>query len=141
MADEPGNTPKGNGEGAAAGGGGSAPAAPSINVLLQYVKDLSFENPGAPQALIPQKSPPKIEIGVNVDATTLGSDNFEVEIGINANGTAQAEGESEGSTPPAVFAVELRYAGVSGFRTCRRKACMPSFLSNARAFSFLLHVR
>ncbi|MCG8446990.1 MAG: protein-export chaperone SecB [Hyphomicrobiales bacterium] len=112
MADEPGNTPKGNGEGAAAGGGGSAPAAPSINVLLQYVKDLSFENPGAPQALIPQKSPPKIEIGVNVDATTLGSDNFEVEIGINANGTAQAEGESEGSTPPAVFAVELRYAGV-----------------------------
>lgn len=104
MAEENGN------DGApAAGSDEQAVAPPAINVLLQYTKDFSFENPGAPQSLIKADKTPKIDIGINVDATTLGNDNFEVELGLNAIGKVDAD---DGTEQTAVFAVELKYRGV-----------------------------
>ncbi|MFX7784626.1 protein-export chaperone SecB, partial [Acinetobacter baumannii] len=35
-------------------GGNELEAAPQLNVLAQYIKDLSFENPNAPRSLMPQ---------------------------------------------------------------------------------------
>jgi len=73
-------------------------------VNAQYVKDLSFENPRAPQSLIQQTSqPPEVEINVDVKANNLGPEVFEVVLTINA--TARAQGE-------AVFLVELAYGSV-----------------------------
>jgi len=46
-------------------GNGSPPGAdapPQLNVLAQYTKDLSFENPNAPASLGPQATPPQINI-------------------------------------------------------------------------------
>ena len=43
-------------------GNGTPPTAgapPQLNVLAQYTKDLSFENPNAPASLQPQGSPPR----------------------------------------------------------------------------------
>ena len=40
-------------------------AAPQLNVLAQYIKDLSFENPHAPQSLAPQEKAPSINIQVD----------------------------------------------------------------------------
>ena len=45
--------------------------APSISVLTQYIKDMSFENPNAPMSLAPQQQAPAIAVNVNVNARAL----------------------------------------------------------------------
>lgn len=82
---------KGNGE------------APSLNVLAQYIKDLSFENPGAPKSLGPREKAPQININVNVNANPLSETEFDVVLSINAEAKT-------GDT--VVFNVELTYGGV-----------------------------
>jgi preprotein translocase subunit SecB len=90
---------------------GGAPAAneapPSLNVLAQYVKDLSFENPNAPRSLTqqpgPQQEPPKINIQINVNAKPLSETDFEVELKI--------EGRAELPTQ-FLFGFDLLYAGI-----------------------------
>lgn len=61
-------------------------AGPAIRVLAQYIKDLSFENPGVGQ---PQTQP-NIELGVDVGATAHqdGNDMYEVSIRIQAKAHA-----------------------------------------------------
>src|SRR6202046_5914493 len=49
-------------------GNGTPPEAalpPQLNVLAQYTKDLSFENPNAPGSLAPQPQQPSINIQIN----------------------------------------------------------------------------
>ena len=82
--------------------GGDQPMPPAIRVAGQYVKDLSFENPGAPDSLR-GAGQPNIDLSVDVQARDLGNDMFEVELIIGAR--AQRE-----QTP--VFIVELTYAGL-----------------------------
>jgi preprotein translocase subunit SecB len=69
----------------------------------QYIKDLSFENPRAPQSFAQQTAQPEVEINVDVKARNLNPDVFEVVLTINA--TARAQGET-------VFLVELAYGSV-----------------------------
>ena len=76
---------------------------PSMRILGQYLKDLSFENPNAPQSLGPQQTAPEINIAVNVNARNLAPVDFEVELHLDA--TAKT-GEK------VVFAAEILYAGV-----------------------------
>ena len=45
--------------------GNGADAQPSLNILAQYIKDLSFESPGAPLSLRPREKAPSININVN----------------------------------------------------------------------------
>jgi preprotein translocase subunit SecB len=89
-------------------GAGGAPMARPIEpqqliLNVQYIKDLSFENPRAPQSLIQQTTQPDVEINVDVKANNLGPEVFEVVLTINA--TARAQGET-------VFLVELAYGSV-----------------------------
>src|SRR6516225_2060273 len=72
-------------------------------VNAQYVKDLSFENPRAPQSLIQQGSQPSVDINVDVKAQNLGPEVFEVILTINV--TARADEQP-------VFLVELAYGTV-----------------------------
>jgi preprotein translocase subunit SecB len=82
----------------------TSPAGPQELILnAQYIKDLSFENPRAPQSLIQQTAQPDVEINVDVKANNLGPELFEVVLTINA--TARARGET-------VFLVELAYGSV-----------------------------
>ena len=76
---------------------------PRLNVLAQYVKDLSFENPDAPNSLRMRDQPPRINIGINVQANQLSESEIEVVLKIDAKA---AEKEK------ALFAIELSYAGV-----------------------------
>ena len=46
-------------------------APPQLNVLAQYTKDLSFENPNAPASLAPQQQQPAINIQINVSANNV----------------------------------------------------------------------
>ena len=76
---------------------------PQLNVLAQYVKDLSFENPNAPRSLQQQQQPPKINIQINVNAKPLAENEYEVELKI--------EGRAE--VPSLfLFSFDLLYAGV-----------------------------
>ncbi len=77
-------------------------AQPSMRILGQYLKDLSFENPNAPQSLAPQQIQPDINISVNVNAKNLAPTDYEVEIHLDAKATVEGK---------VVFAAELIYAG------------------------------
>ena len=87
-------------------GNGTPPEAgppPQLNVLAQYTKDLSFENPNAPSSLTPQPTPPQISIQINVNPRQMSATDFEVEL--------KLEGKAEliGSI---LFAFDLNYGGV-----------------------------
>ena len=79
---------------------------PNLSVLAQYVKDFSFENPGAPQSLRPRPNPPAINISVGVQSNPLGDEQYEIELRIEARGVVDEE---------TLFAAELVYAGVFRF--------------------------
>ena len=81
----------------------SRAAQPSMRILGQYLKDLSFENPNAPQSLAPQQTQPEINIAVNVNARNLAPNDFEVELHLDAKAMAKEK---------VVFAAEILYAGV-----------------------------
>lgn len=76
---------------------------PSLSILAQYTKDLSFENPGAPRSLQARDTAPAININVNVNANPLSDSDFDVVLTLNAQAM---EGEK------VVFAAELVYGGV-----------------------------
>ncbi len=94
----------GNGNGA-----GSEQKEPSIHVLVQYLKDFSFENPNAPHSLQDQAEQPKINVTVNVNAHPLGDNmqDFAVDLMIEAKADAAED---------VLFAVELVYGGVFNFQ-------------------------
>ena len=68
----------------------------------QYIKDLSFENPRAPQSLIEQKQP-QLTLNVNVATKQFEAKTFEVSLTIEASATTP---EKE-----PLFVLELVYAG------------------------------
>ena len=76
---------------------------PQMFVNVQYVKDLSFENPRAPQSLMQPATQPEVAINVDVKARNLNPEAYEVILTINVNANAQGE---------PVFLVELAYAAV-----------------------------
>ncbi|MCX8999488.1 protein-export chaperone SecB [Rhizobiaceae bacterium BDR2-2] len=76
---------------------------PSLNILAQYIKDLSFENPSAPRSLQARDKAPAINISVNVNANPLSDSDFDVVLSLNAEAK---DGDK------ALFAVELVYGGV-----------------------------
>jgi preprotein translocase subunit SecB len=92
---------------------------PSVRILGQYLKDLSFESPGAPMSLAPQQGQPDINIAVNVNARNLGPTDFEVELHLDAK--ALTEGK-------AVFAAELVYAGTFRLENFPQQMLHPAVL-------------
>ena len=87
-------------------GNGAPPEAappPQLNVLAQYTKDLSFENPNAPSSLAPQQQQPAINIQINVGVAQLAPTDYEVTLKL------EGKADSKGST---LFAFDLTFAGV-----------------------------
>ena len=78
-------------------------ASPSLNILAQYVKDFSFENPGAPRSLQARDKAPAINISVNVNANPLSETDFDVILSLNAEAK---DGDK------VLFNAELAYGGV-----------------------------
>lgn len=88
------------------GGPAQAPAGqekpPQFNVLAQYIKDFSFENPNAPRSL-GNNQQPQINIQINVNVNPLAEGEFDVGLHI--------EGKAE--TPTGLlFGFDLTYGGV-----------------------------
>jgi len=82
---------------------GNGAASPSLSILAQYTKDLSFENPGAPRSLQARENAPDININVNVNANPLSDADYDVVLTLNAEAK---DGDR------VLFHTELVYGGV-----------------------------
>ncbi len=76
----------------------------TFQVNAQYIKDLSFEVPGAPQVFAALASAaPEVNVQVNLDAQSLGSNLHEVTLRIAIEAKVQDK---------AAFILDLTYCGV-----------------------------
>ena len=83
---------------------GADEAEPGIRILAQFIRDLSFENPRAPETLRTQGAgQPQIDMGVEMNARGREDGLFEVDLKLSARATRE---------DGPVFHVELMYGGV-----------------------------
>ncbi|MDO1559105.1 protein-export chaperone SecB [Brevundimonas sp. 2R-24] len=81
---------------------GDAPAGPQMRILAQYVKDLSFENPRAPESLRVEGKP-AIDLGVEMGAQGRADGLFEVDLKLSVKATHEEA---------VLFNIELQYGGL-----------------------------
>ena len=82
--------------------GSQLPPAP-FKLLAQYLKDLSFENPGAPHVLSTKGDVPRGQLKLDVQAKTVAPMQYEVSLILGI--TAMRDQDT-------VYIVELEYAGL-----------------------------
>jgi len=81
-------------------------ARPEFRMQKMFIKDLSFENPNAPEVYItPQKSEPKVELNLNLNHTALENDHYEVTLQIYAKVATKDEEK-------VLFILEIEHSGI-----------------------------
>lgn len=80
--------------------------APAAGIISQYVKDLSVENPNAPESLQLNEQP-QIDIQFNIGARPINEEVHEVELKVSVTAKNQAN---------TVYVVELAYCALVGMR-------------------------
>ena len=81
----------------------NGPAMQGLRVLAQFIRDLSFENPRAPDSLRAAGTQPQIDLGVEMNARGRPDGLHEVDLKLTA--VAMAAGDP-------VFQIELLYGGL-----------------------------
>lgn len=76
---------------------------PVFSALAQYIKDLSIENPNAPQIFQNAAGKPGVDLSVNVTANRIADTTYEVVLNVQVKAT---------SDDKAMFLIELDYGGV-----------------------------
>jgi preprotein translocase subunit SecB len=107
--------------------GSDAPTGPAIRVLAQFIRDLSFENPKAPDSLHSSQSQPQIDLAVEMSAKGRIDGLFDVDLKLNA--TAKRDGET-------VFALELVYGGLFAINGVPEADLEPVLLIECPRFLF-----
>ncbi len=74
-----------------------------IIINAKYLKDLSFENPAAPECYVTQQNP-KIDIAVNLNATSIRENVFEVTLQLQAKAILEDN--------RALFVISVDFAGL-----------------------------
>lgn len=108
---------------------GAAPAgqpAPGFRILAQYVRDLSFENPRAPESLRVDAKP-GIDLGVEMNAQGRQDGLFEVDLKLSIK--ADVEGQ-------AVFHIELVYGGLFSLQGVAERDIEPMLLIECPRYLF-----
>ena len=100
---------------------------PSFNLIGQYIRDMSFENPGAPGSIMLGGSNPNFQVGINVGVKKQTDDIYAVEITLNA----KAEREKN-----VLFNVELIYGGVFRIKNVPENQLAPLLLVEAPKLIF-----
>jgi preprotein translocase subunit SecB len=81
-------------------------AAPVFRLQKMYVKDLSFENPNAPDVFLEKGGEPKVDVNLGLKHRKLeAEDHYEVTLAITVKVTASTSGKS-------LFLIEVEHAGV-----------------------------
>ena len=99
---------------------------PGIRVLAQFIRDLSFENPRAPESLRGE-TPPKVELDVELAARTREDRLYEVDLKLIVSA-------NRGQEP--VFHVELLYGGLFQIDGVRDQEFEPVLLIECPRFLF-----
>lgn len=103
-----------------------APQGPQMRVLVQYVRDLSFENPRAPDSLRVDGKP-GIDMAVELNAKGRQDNLFEVELKLSV-------GASIENNP--MFQIELVYGGVFQIAGVPEKDMEPFLLIECPRYLF-----
>jgi len=90
---------------------------PQLNVLAQYIKDFSFENPLAPRGPQGGQQQPAINIQVGVNINPLSGSDIEVVLKI--------DGKAELPDKNVLFAFELEYGGVFRIQNVPQESVQP----------------
>lgn len=98
--------------------------APSLQIMVQYVRDLSFENPGAPNFGAGQN--PQIGVNANVGARKLSDTDYEVGLKFRIEATHE-----EGESGQIQFIAELEYCGVFRLQNIAEADIKPVLLIEA----------
>jgi preprotein translocase subunit SecB len=112
--------------GTAANGSGLDGTEAQFTVLAQYIKDMSVENPNAPQ-VFQWETQPSLDVQFNLNAQKLGDEVHEV--GIKIEVTARSDNGVH-------FVVDLTYAGLFGARNMPDDALGPVLLIEAPRLLF-----
>lgn len=74
-----------------------------LTIRGQYIKDLSFEIPRAPESISSLTKAPDVDINIEVAVRNLQPNTYEVALAVRCEAKAEAE---------SIFILELAYAGV-----------------------------
>ena len=77
----------------------------NLNIVKQYIKDLSFENPLSPNN-VPANIEPEVKFDIELNLTNLGTNAHELNLIIKAD--AKFDGN-------IIFLLELQYAGLFSY--------------------------
>ena len=109
-----------------AGGNGADDSQPQVSILAQYVKDLSVENPSAPEVYSWQVQPSlDVQFNLNVQGAGEGVHEVTLKFDISAR-----------SDNGVHFVVDLSYAGLFGIRNVPDEALPPFLLIEAPRLLF-----
>jgi len=90
-----------------------------LQVLAQYTRDASFENPNAPDSLRTGQEQPQIDINIEIGRQMLDGDAVEVTLILKASATRSGQ---------AVFMAELEYSGLFAFSGVNVEEIQPMIL-------------
>ena len=101
---------------------------PTIGMIAQYVKDLSFESPAAPGIFSGQQTEgPQMDVQFGIATSQVGEEVHEVTLKIEVNAKV---GEQ------TAFIVDLTYAGLFGARNVSEDDLKPFLLAHAPSLLF-----
>ena len=107
-------------------GAGETGTETQVSILAQYIKDLSVENPSAPQVFQWQVQP-TLDVQFNINVEKVADEVHEVALKIDVS--ARSENGVH-------FVVDLSYAGLFGFRNVPDEALPPFLLAEAPRLIF-----
>jgi preprotein translocase subunit SecB len=93
-----------------------AKASAQLSVLGQYIKDLSFESPNAPQVLQTPGENPQLQVSVNVAVNAKQEDAYEVTLNLEVRAKSDAG---------VIYIVELAYCGLFRLRNIPENLLQP----------------
>jgi preprotein translocase subunit SecB len=109
-----------------AGGNGADDGQPQVSILAQYIKDLSVENPSAPQVYSWQVQPQlDVQFNLSVNGASEGVHEVMLKFDISAR-----------SDNGVHFVVDLSYAGLFGLRNLPQEALQPFLIVEAPRLVF-----
>ncbi len=84
----------------------TADQVPQLNVVAQYIKDFSFENPNAPKSLATGQQP---QIGIQINVNAAPVSDTDIEVVLHLSGKAENAGS-------LLFSFDLAFGGVFRIR-------------------------
>lgn len=87
-----------------------------LTVLAQYIKDLSFESPQAPQSLQGPGQNPQLKVSVNVNAAARAEEAYEVALSIEVHARSDSG---------VIYNVEMIYGGLFRLRGIPQNMLQP----------------